>query len=526
MTVRFSIKASQYVDSVALMNIAREVQGLPGIDDAALVMGTEANKRLLTTIGTLSPEVELAQPTDLIVMVEGEDSALEQALAKAEDLLIKPAPTASSAVEYRPCSLRGAISTYPETNLAVISVSGTYAAAEAWDALYRGLHVLLFSDNVSLDDEIALKQYAVENGLLLMGPGAGTAIVNGVALGFANVVPRGPVGIVSAAGTGLQEVSTLLAREGIGVSQAIGVGGRDLSDQVSGLMMFHGLDALQLDPNTDVIVAISKLPSSDIAEQVITRLSSGGKPSVVIFMGESAFSTQTGPKSVYMADTLQEAALVAARLVQGGDVAVIKSRLADQSQSLQKQARQLGATLNPQQIYLRGLFSGGTLCEEAIRIWSHQLGNVWSNAPLHPEYKLPDSTRSQHHCALDLGDEEFTVGRLHPMMDNDLRIRRLLQEARDPQTAVIQLDVVLGYGAHPNPASELAPVIGQAKSVATREGRELLVVCSIVGTEADPQNLKQQQQALEGAGALVLHSNAEASLLATFLIAAHQSAQV
>ena len=524
MTVRFLIKASQYFDSVALMNIARDVQALPGIDDAALVMGTEANKRLLTTIGILSPQAEAAQPTDLIVMVKGDDSALEQVLAKTEELLVKRTPAISAGEGYRPRSLRGAMAAHPEINLAVISVTGVYAAAEAWDALHQGLHVLLFSDNVSLDDEVALKQYAVENGLLLMGPGAGTAIINGVALGFANVVSRGPVGIISAAGTGLQEVSTLLAREGVGVSQAIGVGGRDLSDRVGGLMMLHALDALQLDPHTEVIVAISKLPSPEIAEKVIARLSSGNKPGVVSFMGESLFSLRhSKANSIFWADTLQEAALAAASLAQGDDAAVIKPQLAQQTQALQAQARQLISTLNPQQKYLRGLFSGGTLCEEAIRIWSEQVGAVWSNAPLQPEQKLADSSQSQQHCALDLGDEEFTVGRLHPMMDNDLRIRRLLQEAWDPHVVVIQMDIVLGYGAHPDPASELGPAIEQAKSIAAAEGRQVIVICSVTGTDADPQNHERQRAAFEAAGALVLNSNVEASQLAAFLIATHQS---
>jgi FdrA protein len=511
--IRYLIKTSQYFDSVSLMNIAHQVRTLPGIEDAALVMGTEANKSLLTQVAPLTAEVLAASPTDLILMVTGEESALDGALIAAEKRLSQRPETAHDE-KRRPRTLRSAVRSFPDSNLAVISVAGMYAAAEAWDALQRGLHVLLFSDNVTLDDEMTLKRYAVEHGLLLMGPGAGTAIINGVALGFANAVPRGPVGIVSAAGTGLQEVSTLLAKQGVGLSQGIGVGGRDLSESVGGLMMCHAIDALQHDPATGVIVSISKLPAPAVADRVLDKLAAVDKPVVVIFMGASA-SMQTAGRRVYMAATLQEAAWAAAALAQGGNPDRVRPVMAARQQTLQAQAESLSARLDPSQRYLRGLFSGGTLCEEAMRLWRESLGGIWSNGPLEPRFKLPDSSQSQQHCALDLGDEEFTVGRPHPMIDNDLRIRRLFQEARDPEVAVIQMDVVLGYGAHPDPASELAPAIRQAREQA---GRELIVITSITGTEGDPQDCARQTAVLESAGALVMESNADASILAACMV--------
>jgi succinyl-CoA synthetase alpha subunit len=502
------------------MNVARRVRVLPGIEDAALVMGTEANKRLLEQVGPLSAEAQAAGPNDLIIMVKGgDDAALDSALTAAEELLLKRPEQAAAAGEHRPRTLRGAIRSQPDGNLVVVSVAGQYAAAEAWQALHQGLHVLLFSDNVSVEDEIALKRYAVEHGLLMMGPGAGTAIINGTALGFANVVPRGPVGIVSAAGTGLQEVSCLLAGEGVGISQGIGVGGRDLSDQVGGLMMLHGLAALQAAPETAVIVAISKLPSPAIAANVLDRLAAGGKPAVVIFMSDDPAPQPEG-SGVTMATTLQEAALAAAALARGDDPAGVKAQLEERARVLQDKAKDLAAGLGPSQIYLRGLFSGGTLCEEAMRLWGRQIGGVWSNGPLDPAFRLLDSSKSREHCALDLGEEEFTVGRPHPMIDNDLRVRRLLQEAADPQVAAIQMDVVLGYGAHPDPAGELAPAIHQARQLAAEEGRELIVVISVTGTDEDPQDRTRQAAALEAAGALVLGSNADASRLAAWVAAA------
>lgn len=513
MTTRYLIKTSQYFDSVFLMSVAHHLRTLPGIEDVALVMGTEANKSLLAQVAPLTAEVQAASPTDLILMVKGEESVLDSALLAAEKRLSQR-PEIIQGYESRPRTLRNAVRLHPDSNLAVISVAGMYAAAETWDALHRGLHVLLFSDNVTLDDEIALKRYAVEHDLLMMGPGAGTAILNGVALGFANVVPRGPVGIVSAAGTGLQEVSTLLAKQGVGLSQGIGVGGRDLSESVGGLMMLHAIDALQRDPATGVIVSISKLPAPAVADRILARLAATGKPGVAIFMGAPP-SMQTAGHPVYVAATLHEAAWAAAALARKENPASVRPALAARRQALRAQAENLSAGLDSSQRYLRGLFSGGTLCEEAMRLWQESLGGIWSNGPLEPRFKLPDSSQSQQHSALDLGEEEFTVGRPHPMIDNDLRIRRLLQEARDPEVAVIQMDVVLGYGAHPDPASELAPAIRQARD---RAGRELIVITSITGTEEDPQGCARQTAALESAGALVMESNADAAILAACIV--------
>ena len=285
MTVKSIIKRSEYHDSVTLMLVAREVSRLPGVIDASVMMATEANKGLLKNAGLLTPEIEAASANDLVIAVSGEGTALEQALVEAEQFLHKKQSSGAQSEEFRPKTLHGALSANPAANLAVISVAGRYAADEAWEALHRGLHVLLFSDNVSLEDEINLKRYAVQQGLFLMGPGAGTAILNGTALGFANALPNGPVGIVSAAGTGLQEVSTLLAKQGVGISQGIGTGGRDLKEEVGGLMMLAGLEALQNDPETDLILLISKPPAPAVAARVLEQVTAYQKPTVVCFLG-------------------------------------------------------------------------------------------------------------------------------------------------------------------------------------------------------------------------------------------------
>jgi FdrA protein len=513
--VKTLIKTGEYHDSVSLMLVARELANMQGVSDAAVVMATEANKGILKQAGLLTSEAEAASPNDLVIAVSAASDVLERSLVEAEKLLHKK-QAAHEGGAFRPKTLRGAVKSDPDANLAVISVAGRYATDEAWDALHAGLHVLLFSDNVSLEDEIALKQYAAANGLLVMGSGAGTAILNGVALGFANVVPPGPVGIVSAAGTGLQEVSTLLAKAGVGITQGIGTGGRDLRNEVGAVMMLAGLKALQDDPATQVILLVSKPPAPAVAEKVLRQVALCDKPTVVCLLGGDVVEQATPQHKI--APTLEEAAALAAAFAAGKDAlpGSYFGKIADYPVA----PGDLRSRLAPGQRYLRGLFSGGTLCYEAQVIWQDSLiGRVYSNAPLDPEDQLPDPTRSQYHSAVDLGEEEFTVGRPHPMIDNDLRIRRMLQEAGDPEVAVLLLDVVLGYGAHPDPAGELATAIQRARRLASDDGRGLILIASVTGTEEDPQRLSAQVQALERAGVIVCLSNAAAARLAAAIVA-------
>jgi FdrA protein len=517
MVVRSLIKPAEYHDSVSLMLAARELSMSEGVQDAAVVMATPANKSILAEAGLLTEEARSAGSNDLLIAVKSETAALaEAALKQAIGLLMKKHAMAEGS-EYIPKTIRSAITANPSLNLAVISVAGRYAAGEAWEALRSGLHVLLFSDNISLQDEIALKEYAREHGLLLMGPGAGTAIINHVALGFANVIPSGPVGIISAAGTGLQEVSCLLARQGVGITQGIGTGGRDLHEKVGGMMMLEALKALQQDLTTQVLVLISKPPSASVVKSIIRQVSISEKPTVICFLGENEESLLKLPNITY-ARTLQECALLAARAVRP-DLGDLKDQLEKENALLARQAALCKQTLKTNQYYLRGLFSGGTLCYEAQVIWKDMLDDpVYSNAPLPGGLSLADSTKSLQHSAIDLGEEEFTVGRPHPMIDNDLRIRRLLQEACDRETAVILLDVVLGYGAHPDPAAELAQAVREARELALDQGRELPVVASVTGTEGDPQDLHQSISVLTQAGVIVCDSNAAAAKLSGMIV--------
>ncbi len=517
MAVKALVKPGEYHDSISLMLVARALAEAAGVVDAAVVMATEANKSVLASAGLLLDSVKRAGANDLVVVVRTEAEAVaDAALQKAESLL-RSKPAGGDTGEIKPRSLHAALSLQPQTNVAVISVAGRYAADEAWEALRQGLHVLLFSDHVSVEDEIALKQYARDHGLLLMGPGAGTTILNHTALGFANVVPPGRIGIVSAAGTGLQEVSSLIARRGGGISQGIGVGGRDLSREVGGIMMLEGLTALQEDSDTEVVVLISKPPAAEVTRSILDLVARSAKPTVICFLGGDVGDVK-GARRAIPARTLQESALLAleAAHVQIGDV---QAGLEAEAARLAEQAISLRTGLASGQRYLRGLFSGGTLCYEAQVVWKDlSIPSVYSNAPLPGAAVLDDPMRSCAHTAVDMGEEEFTLGRLHPMIDQDLRIRRLMLEAQDPEVAVVMLDVVLGYGAHPDPASELGPVIEAARDMARRDGRSLCVVASVTGTEADPQRLSYVTSVLQRVGAVICDSNAAAARLAGLIV--------
>ena len=406
------------------------------------------------------------------------------------DALLKRGQGSGAASEFQPKSLAAAGQSAPEARWVLISVPGRYAAGVAREAISLGRHVFLYSDNVSIEDEIDLKQTASKRGLIVMGPDCGTAIVNGIGLGFANQVRRGSIGLVGASGTGLQLVTARIDQLGGGITHALGTGGRDLSEAVGGLTACQAIDLLARDPDTRVIVVVSKPPAAQVVEGLLRTLRACGKPVVVNFIGYRP--TDDDYENVYCVQTLDAAAELAVELAALEED--VSSAVMDHG-------------FGPGQRYLRGLFSGGTLAYEAQLILREYLPVVYANAPLDKRLMLEKATHSVENTIVDLGEDEFTVGRLHPMMDNDLRIKRLAQEAADREVAVILLDVVLGHGAHPDPAAELAPAIEQAQFRAREAGRLLEIITVVVGTEDDPQNLRAQVEQLEEAGAIVELSN-------------------
>jgi FdrA protein len=484
--IKWNVRAGAYYDSVVLMQLQRGLLGLPGVVDAGAVMATPANRDLLAA-NNLLPETITANPDDLLIVVKAEnDQSANNAIGQVDELLARRKSSGVSQ-DFRPRSLSAATKQLPEANWVLVSVPGRFAAGVAREALALDKHVFLYSDNVSLEDEIALKKAAREKGLLVMGPDCGTAIINGIGLGFANRVRRGSIGVVGASGTGTQAVTAQIHNLGAGISHAIGTGGRDLKSDVGAITAHQALDALARDDETKVIVLISKPPSPDVATSIISAAQSTGKPVVIYFIGYPPPGRKIG--NLYFAISLSEAAEMA---VNSNWELVIEKKSP--------------ITNN----YLRGLFSGGTLAYETLLGLQSFLAPIYSNAPITNNQLLKDPLKSEAHTIIDLGDEFFMVGRLHPMIDNDLRIRRMKQEAADPETGMILFDVVLGEGSHMDPAGELAPVIKEIREKRSRELGELEFVAMVIGTDDDPQNLQSQVSQLEGAGVKVFRTAAEA----------------
>ena len=482
------VRRGRWADSAKLLAAARAAEATDGVEQAACFMATPANLAEAAELGLMHHAMDGTGPDDLVIVVRG-DGADEGLRAAAAVLDARPSGGGAGPVDVAPRNLAKVTA-----DIALISVPGEYAALASHKALSAGMDVMLFSDGVSIEDEVVLKRRARELGRLVMGPGCGTAIVDGVGLAFANVVRRGPVGVVAAAGTGAQEVTVLLDRFGTGVSACYGTGGRDLSEEVGAITMLDAIDRLVADPDTEVILCVSKPPAPSVAEQVLAALATTPKPAAVCFVGASGLDA---PEGVSLAATLEDAAVAAARLV-GAAAETAASPAVDWVQPG----------------LVRGLYSGGTLCSEAAAILADRLPRVESNAAAGRAVKLAPGEAPTSHACLDLGEEEYTRGRPHPMIDPLARAELLAEVATDPDISVILLDVVLGYGSHADPAAALLPAIGDALARSNR----LAVVAHVCGTESDPQVLSRQEAALAETGVRLAPTNAYAARLAAALI--------
>jgi FdrA protein len=469
--LRSEVRPGAYADSVVLMQLQAGLAGLDGVLDAAAVMATPTNLELLGSSG-LRPEEHGAGPDDLLLVVRAETGeAAEAALARVDELLVRRRDSADD--DYRPKSLDGAVRLLPRARWVLISVPGRYAAEVARQALERDRHVFLYSDNVPLADEVQLKGLAAERGRLLLGPDCGTAIVAGQGLGFANRVRPGGIGLVGASGTGIQSITSRVHALGAGVTHAIGTGGRDLSAEVGAATALAALDLLRRDPGTRAIVLVSKPPAREVAARLLGAARAAGKPVVVCFLGWAPPARRLGPLT--FAAGLDDAAELAVAALEAPETAAVE----------------------PLAGRLRGLFAGGTLAQEAVLGLAPFLTPLCSNLHAAGVEPLTDPGRSRDHTVIDLGADEYTQGRLHPMLDPTLRIERLRQEAADPETGLILLDLVLGDGAHPDPAAELAEAIAGS----ARPGLEFVAL--VVGTDEDPQDGGAQAETLRRAGAVV-----------------------
>jgi FdrA protein len=487
--VRNAVRRGFYLDSVALMRLSREIAALSGVEDAALMMATPANRAILAEAGLLDLDGQSAGANDLILAVRAQGAEAVDAALAAASLLLERQPSAGIAVlPHSPRSLRGALGAQPGANLALISVPGDYAAAEARKALSCGLDVMIFSDNVPLAEEVALKREGKALGRLVLGPDCGTAIIGGTPLAFANRVPRGDIGLIGASGTGLQEVSCLLAVAGRGISHAIGVGSRDLDREVGALSTLAAIDLLDADPATARIVLISKPPHPEVVATVLARVGESRKRFTLCFLGADAMAL---PRNASTAATLSAAA-----------EDVLGAAIAAAPATSPMPAARDGLIL--------GLYAGGSLAAEAQLVLIAAGRPVASNAAV-PGAEALAAAGPRVDRIIDLGADEFTRGRPHPMIDPAVRSNKLRGALLDRGVAVVLLDIVLGLGAHPDPAREVAAVVAGAPPDRPH------LVASVTGTEADPQVRSRQIATLNAAGVLLAPSNARAAALAVAL---------
>ena len=494
--LRTIIKKNSYQDSINLMLLTNEINTIEGVAQCSIMMGTDANKDIFKNTNLLTEEAKTATPTDMVMVLEASsDAVVDQVLKRIDQFLSDLSVKKQQSGSVEAASLEEALEVLPDANLALFSIPGEYAADVMEQALERNLNIFSFTDNVSVEDEVRLKKLAHEKGLVMMGPDCGTGILSGIPLAFTNVVKTGNIGIVGASGTGIQEVSTLIDRLGGGVTHAIGTGGRDLSDAVQAITVKDSLIALENYAPADVIVLISKPPAKSVRNEIVNLLHNLSKPVVAIFLGETP---EQHENDVYLAHTLEEAARIAVDLANG--VTVKKNYL-------QPLENQVAATL-PHDLTVKGLYSGGTLGSEAAMLISQalDLGEI-----IHKEGYLLDERGYQ---VIDYGDDKYTQGRAHPMIDPTTRIDAIKKFGADPKTGILLLDVVLGYGSHPDMAGVLAPVIRETLENARKAGRQLHVIATVCGTRQDPQNYDQSVVVLKAAGALVEDSNAKAVRLA------------
>jgi FdrA protein len=495
------VRRGAYYDSVSLMQVSQEVRQAPGISAALVAMATDLNTDLLAGMGFTVDEV--VGPNDMLVAFRGEGQAAIEAGRSALDGALAGLKAAGASAggfgDAPPPRTLGTAASRSGANLALISVPGANAFVDAMDAVTSGVSVVLFSDNVTLEQEIALKDAAAASDVLVMGPDCGTAVVAGVALGFANAVRAGSVGLVAASGTGAQQVMCLLDLAGVGMSHCLGVGGRDLSSAVGGRSTRQALAALAADPSTDSIIVVSKPPAADVLTAVQSYAATLGKPVHWATLGRGRPDLT--------------AAVEAALAASADGIPAWPQWLAEApaDASIESKAKHTNG-------FLRGLFCGGTLADEAMIVASEQLGPIRSNIPLSPELALGPDLASDSHAVIDFGDDRLTRGRPHPMIDPSLRIERIAVEGDDPSCAVLLLDLVLGFGSHPDPAGELAAAIGAARKAAAAGGRELPVVVSLIGVENDPQGLSRCAEILHASGASVFVSNAQATRQALSLL--------
>ena len=512
--IKTIVMANCYMDSILILSVSREMMKLPGVHKAVVVMATDMNKTVVDEFGGSTPAVKSAGANDLIISLDcDKEDVVKLAEEKVKEIASgkKGAGSGEAQVEYR--KLTGAKAAMPEANICIISLPSEYALDEAKTALANDMNLFIFSD-MSEDEELEIKQIAHEKGLFVMGPGAGTAVVNGLSLGLMSKVRRGKVGIVAASGSGLQEVAVLVHNMGGGISQAIGTGGHDLSEKVGGIMFLQAMDFFANDPETQVLVLVSKPPHPSTAKKIYASLPKN-KPVVIFFLGGDAKEIKAA--GAYAPKTLEEAAIMAVELARG-EKPQETDIVAEDKKAFAELVKREQAKLAPAQKYLRGLFCGGTHSEEAVTLLQEFVPAMHSNIKFGKVDLLEDRHQSVENSLVDMGDEVFTKGKPHPVMDPSILVERMIQEARDPQVGVILFDLLYGHAIHEDPVGAMEDALKEIKRIEKEEGRHICVIASLCGTDIEPQDVKDQARRLEEYGVILQPSNAKAALLADLIV--------
>jgi FdrA protein len=513
--VKTHIITHKYRDSVQLMRAASSANKLEGVEIASVLMGTPKNKPLLKEMNILTPEAENAGSNDIIITIRAStDPYADRAIDYIIELLSQePTTRHDETLFFR--SIRGALSSMPDANLTVISTPGEYAAREARLALEQNLNIFLFSDNVSIEDEISLKQDAHNRGLIICGPDCGTGMIKTIGLGFSNVVLPGPIGIVAASGTGTQEIMALCQNRGVGIKHAIGTGSRDVMDIIGGISMIDGFQALNNDPSIELIIIVSKPPGEKTLRKVLNKVSNSSKPVIINFLGQKAGYHDYAGKSITV-NTLEEAAYSAANYIHSKELKLVPVTF-DNENRVERILVDVGKTLTPEQKYIRGLYAGGTFTFEAAMIISKIIPPdepLWTNVKLNGTKFIEDPTkRLSAHTLIDMGGEEFTLGKPHPMLDQFERTEQFLKEINDPDVAVIILDFILGYGSHSDPVADMKEAFTEWKN----KSKVIPIVAHLCGTELDPQDYKRLWVELDTLGVYTMPTNAQAAKLAALI---------
>lgn len=507
MSVFVKIEKGRYIDSLETLYASSVLIEQDGIISGYVGVGSDSFKETAVSSGLASSELDNASPNDLVIIADCADSASFDAAVKA--VFASFEVEASAQVEESFVSTKAAVQKHPEINLCSVSVPGEYAFSEVKKALNAGLHCVVFSNNVPLEQEREMKLLAREKGLLCMGPDCGVANINGAALVLSSINNRGPFGIVGASGTGIQHVAAIMHEAGSGVSQTIGTGGNDCKDAVGGIMMLMGIDAMEADPETKYIALISRKPGETVLPRILERIRECKKPVVALFMGCDR-ETIEASGAIY-ASSLDDCAIQCLKLI-GIDYPL------QTEEELTAIAAEEVKKLAPEQKYLRGLYTGGTYMDEAANAMIPRIGTIWSNCPIEPEWKLEDSYVSRENSCVDYGEEEFTLGRPHPAIDPGIRKPAILREAMDPDVAVIVLDFILTPPGHMDPTGYVIDDVKMAQEMAEAEGRHITFIASVLGTTADLQDKNKQERQLADAGIIVCRTNYCAAVLASEII--------